>query len=336
MEKNVSLQLERYRDMMPTNDTGNWTCTLENRGGVMMFFCTFFSKNANAAANMNPYVQSVSGDFQKCSFTGKERDEETGFSYFGARYYDSDLSGLFLSVDPMADKYPGISPYAYCAWNPLKLVDPDGMELYIPDENSDNNHMSKNDILSLVKEKNRKYISFDKNGRVSISKDVTEGKLKDDKGLSLINDLIQSDKMFLYESSDDVSSVYRDSREHEMTDDSWTAYGIVNASSNGTDSRGTYSHKPKDGFDGHVILAKSGEWKETDTKGNVFSIRKSILFHELAENYYRTHESKNYNEAHRLAITREGFYFHRQQPGTIPRATLDHPENGFYYKGKHL
>ena len=32
-------------------------------------------------------------------FTGKERDRETGFSYFGARYYDSDLSGLFLSVD---------------------------------------------------------------------------------------------------------------------------------------------------------------------------------------------------------------------------------------------
>ena len=38
-------------------------------------------------------------------FTGKERDAETGYSYFGVRYYDSDLSGLFLSVDPMSDKY---------------------------------------------------------------------------------------------------------------------------------------------------------------------------------------------------------------------------------------
>ena len=36
---------------------------------------------------------------------------------------------MWLSVDPMADKYPGISPYAYCAWNPVKLVDPDGMEI---------------------------------------------------------------------------------------------------------------------------------------------------------------------------------------------------------------
>ena len=35
----------------------------------------------------------------------------------------------WLSVDPMADKYPSISPYAYCAWNPVKLVDPNGEEI---------------------------------------------------------------------------------------------------------------------------------------------------------------------------------------------------------------
>ena len=51
---------------------------------------------------------------------------ETGFSYFGARYYDSDVLTGWLSVDPMADKYPRLSPYAYCGWNPVKLVDPDG------------------------------------------------------------------------------------------------------------------------------------------------------------------------------------------------------------------
>ena len=61
--------------------------------------------------------------------TGKERDSETGFSYFGARYYDSDLMTGWLSVDPMADKYPGLSPYAYCAWNPIRLVDPDGKQI---------------------------------------------------------------------------------------------------------------------------------------------------------------------------------------------------------------
>ena len=60
--------------------------------------------------------------------SGKEKDTETGYHYFGARYYNSDLS-LWLSVDPMADKYPSLSPYNYCAWNPMKLVDPDGAEI---------------------------------------------------------------------------------------------------------------------------------------------------------------------------------------------------------------
>lgn len=37
---------------------------------------------------------------------------------------------MWLSVDPMADKYPNVSPYAYCAWNPVKLIDPDGRDWY--------------------------------------------------------------------------------------------------------------------------------------------------------------------------------------------------------------
>ncbi len=64
--------------------------------------------------------------FWQLDFTGKERDPETGYSYFGARYLENATLTLWLSVDPMADKYPSISPYAYCAWNPLKLVDPNG------------------------------------------------------------------------------------------------------------------------------------------------------------------------------------------------------------------
>ncbi len=71
---------------------------------------------------------TYSGIFVGCTFAGKEKDSETGLSYFGARYYDADLTTGWLSVDPMADKYPSISPYAYCAWNPVKLVDPDGEE----------------------------------------------------------------------------------------------------------------------------------------------------------------------------------------------------------------
>ena len=68
------------------------------------------------------------------SSTGKERDSETGFSYFGARYYDSDILTGWLSVDPMADKYPGLSPYAYCALNPIRVIDPNGDSILLKGE----------------------------------------------------------------------------------------------------------------------------------------------------------------------------------------------------------
>ncbi len=41
--------------------------------------------------------------------------------------YKVDPVVFALSVDPMSDKYPNVSPYAYCAWNPVMLVDPNGM-----------------------------------------------------------------------------------------------------------------------------------------------------------------------------------------------------------------
>ena len=50
-----------------------------------------------------------------------------------ARHYNPSLS-IWLSVDPMSDKYPSTSPYTYCGNNPVRLVDADMREksgLYI-------------------------------------------------------------------------------------------------------------------------------------------------------------------------------------------------------------
>jgi RHS repeat-associated protein len=60
-------------------------------------------------------------------YTEKERDAETGYDYFGARYYDARV-GRFLSVDPHASGYLEISPYVYGANNPMAVVDPTGMD----------------------------------------------------------------------------------------------------------------------------------------------------------------------------------------------------------------
>jgi len=65
-----------------------------------------------------------SGRIPKYSFNAKELDEENGMYYYSARYY---APPTFISRDPLFEKYPSISPYTYCANNPLKFVDPDGM-----------------------------------------------------------------------------------------------------------------------------------------------------------------------------------------------------------------
>lgn len=73
-----------------------------------------------------PQNNADSWPFPCSNFNGKEKDHETGFHYYGARYYWSELLTGWLSVDLMMDKYPGISPYAYCTWNPIIMIDPDG------------------------------------------------------------------------------------------------------------------------------------------------------------------------------------------------------------------
>ena len=85
------------------------------------------STYSKTSSNISSY-----GDSDHPSFTGKETDCETGFSYFGARYYDPTLLTSWTAVDPMSDKYPSLSPYNYCAWNPMKLIDPDGRKIWLP------------------------------------------------------------------------------------------------------------------------------------------------------------------------------------------------------------
>ncbi len=60
-------------------------------------------------------------------FNGKELDKETGLYYYGARYYDPQVS-VWYGVDILAEKHPDISPYCFSANNPIKLRDVDGKD----------------------------------------------------------------------------------------------------------------------------------------------------------------------------------------------------------------
>lgn len=80
-------------------------------------------------------------------YNSKELDDETGYYYYGARYYNPRVS-LWLNVDPLASYDPmmnvehyidgehnggvynagNLNPYIYCYQNPVIYVDPDGKQ----------------------------------------------------------------------------------------------------------------------------------------------------------------------------------------------------------------
>jgi RHS repeat-associated protein len=59
-------------------------------------------------------------------FTSHEFDDEVNLYYMQWRRYIPRF-GVFTGVDPLADSYPGISPYSYVLNNPVFFVDPTGM-----------------------------------------------------------------------------------------------------------------------------------------------------------------------------------------------------------------
>jgi RHS repeat-associated protein len=73
----------------------------------------------------------INGSSYRYGMNGKEKDDEivgSGNNYdFGARHYDPRL-GRWLSLDPLMAKYPGLSPYNFCANNPIMFVDQDGRD----------------------------------------------------------------------------------------------------------------------------------------------------------------------------------------------------------------
>ena len=113
------------------------------------------------------------------TFSAKEKDSETGLSYFGSRYYNSDLS-IWLSVDPMADKYPSMSSYVYCANNPVKLVDPNGEDIWEINEegriiNHDKSFTEKDIVYRVDNNGNRiegEFVAFDY-GTIEQQKSIT-------------------------------------------------------------------------------------------------------------------------------------------------------------------
>lgn len=67
--------------------------------------------------------QSTNQGFQKFKYNGKEFDRMHGLDWYDyvARQQDP-ATGLFTSMDPLCEKYYNVSPYVYCAGNPIRYL----------------------------------------------------------------------------------------------------------------------------------------------------------------------------------------------------------------------
>ena len=77
------------------------------------------------------FAESTNGNVQPYKYNGKELDRMHGLDWYdhGARHNDAAI-GRWHVMDPLCEKYYDVSPYAYCAGDPVNAIDPDGKSIW--------------------------------------------------------------------------------------------------------------------------------------------------------------------------------------------------------------
>ncbi len=105
-----------------SNHLQSATLELDDSGQVISYE-EYHPYGTTAYQAMNASINAVAKRYR---FSGKERDEESGLYYHGARYYAPWL-GRWTAVDPLESDYAPLSPYNYCFNNPVNFTDGSGM-----------------------------------------------------------------------------------------------------------------------------------------------------------------------------------------------------------------
>ena len=117
-EPDMPAQLVRYQF---TNHLGSASLELDDKAQIISY-----EEYTPYGSTAYQTVRSKTETPKRYRFTGKERDENSGLYYHGARYYAPWL-GRWTSCDPegLAD---GANPLVYVACNPVRLIDPKGRQ----------------------------------------------------------------------------------------------------------------------------------------------------------------------------------------------------------------
>jgi RHS repeat-associated protein len=263
---------------------------------------------------------------------------------FGARFYDYQI-GRFSTQDRFSEKYRPLSPYNYAANNPMLFSDKNGDSLILPNIPG----MAQADIASLVVTESVFFTRETRGNGTTVGLSINWGEmtpeqqaqaLANDPGLKLLYDMINAKRddgtpeIYYYTTEDRMYIRNRFSEESEYVDN---RDGVINGVPyhDGIDNisitprnfgkigigDGFKGEMPLKGYHGMVRISTRGAFWQFFTYKEPEQInRSSVVFHELYENYIRTHFKQAYEYfdgtgAHWRAVRAEGKAFGNDHPG---------------------
>jgi len=239
---------------------------------------------------------------------------------------DNSTASRWYSIDPLAEKYPSISPYAFCANNPIHFVDPDGSKITIAtttvDPTGDYSMMA---IRAVAGQYLDRVTAYD--GELVVNTEgLTAAQIAAEPGFQFLSQAAADPHNILVETNtvaEGVDRITGDAVSIPMYDPVTNPHGKSDINFS-TTSRGEadkeaflatphntgaavwqqFDAKPKDGYDGQVVIPISVVGIVNTENGKQLNAA-PILFHSLVETFNRTAKQQPFMDAHKNAQSTE-------------------------------
>jgi RHS repeat-associated protein len=139
VQRTATDEWQKLTTGLRADSAGYVQVSLVNESGTPVYFDDLQLRQVSIPFQENHYdpfglnlvgIESTSGHDSQYQYNGKEKQEDFGLNWsdYGARMYDAQI-GRWHAVDPLAMKYHSFTPYSYTGGNPLRFIDPNGMEI---------------------------------------------------------------------------------------------------------------------------------------------------------------------------------------------------------------